>query len=206
MNREDFVELRRLLDPLYRKLSLVASKAVVKVVKDSIGLQGIQALLLSDEVADDATEHMQPGGLTHVPLAGSEGVYLTIGGVRDDGVLLCVSHRGHRPKNLQAGETALYNEGDHQSTIRLLQDGSIVARSGGSSQSTMTMDADGNVTVASASGKKITLNSVEIDSNGNLKAPGEVTAKSASPSTAVKLSTHFHGHPFGPTSAPTPGT
>ncbi len=206
MEREDFREIQRLLGPLIRQLSLVASKAVVKLVKDSVGLQGVQATGLSDEVFDDATEHMQPGGLTHVPLAGSEGIYLTIGGVRDDGVLLCISHRAHRPKDLQAGETALYNEGDHQSTIRMLQDGSIVATSGGDTASTITMAANGAITVTSGDGQPINLNGVAIDNDGNVSAPGEVSAMSSSPGTAVQLSTHLHPHPMGPTGSPQPGS
>ena len=51
------------------------------------------------------------------------------------------------------------------------------------------MDAEGNVTIT-----------------GNLVVHGEVTAKAAVPAQAVKLSTHVHPHPMGPTSAPTPGT
>jgi hypothetical protein len=47
---------------------------------------------------------------------------------------------------------------------------------------------------------------VEIDQLGNIKTPAEVSAKAATPATEVKLSTHLHPHPFGPTSPPTPGT
>lgn len=206
MDRETFRDIQRLLEPLRRQIALVATKAVIKAIKDSGGLQQLQATMLADDVADESTEHMQPGGLSHVPLAGAEGVFLTVAGVRDDGVLIAVSNRANRPKNSAAGETVVYNAGDRQSTIRLMQDGSIVARSGGSNQSTITMDADGNITVSSAAGRKVTINTVEIDANGNLSAPGEVTAKSGSPGTSVKLSTHLHGHPMGPTSGPTPGT
>lgn len=50
----------------------------------------------------------------------------------------------------------------------------------------------------------IELNGVTIDPSGNLKATGEVTAKSES--APVKLSSHLHPTGIGPTSAPTPGT
>lgn len=69
------------------------------------------------------------------------------------------------------------------------------------------LKGNGDVDVRSiASGGKITLNGVEIDQQGNITAPGEVTAKSASPATAVKLSTHTHPTGVGPTSPPTAGT
>jgi phage baseplate assembly protein V len=119
-----FREVRALLKPLERKLKLVASKAVLELVKDSAGLQQVQVSLLAGEVTDGA-EHMQPGGLTHVPLPGAEGVYLTIGGVRDDGVVLAMSNRGNRVQGMQPGETALYSSGALPITIKLLIDGTL---------------------------------------------------------------------------------
>lgn len=66
---------------------------------------------------------------------------------------------------------------------------------------------DGTVKITSiAAGSKLNLNGVEIDQDGNMTVPGEVTAKAASPATSVKLSTHLHPTGVGPTSAPTPGT
>jgi len=41
---------------------------------------------------------------------------------------------------------------------------------------------------------------------GDLEVTGEVTAKAASPATAVSLSTHLHPTAMGPSGAPTPGT
>ena len=55
-------------------------------------------------------------------------------------------------------------------------------------------------------GGKVTINGVEIDQEGNLKTPGEVTAKAASPATSVTLSRHLHPTGTGPSGAPTPGT
>jgi hypothetical protein len=85
-------------------------------------------------------------------LAGAEGLYLSIGGVRDDGVVICVSDRRHRPKELQDGETCLYNEGEKQSTITLKQDGSIEvsAHTDGDTPSRVSMRADGEIEIFSA--------------------------------------------------------
>ena len=52
-------------------------------------------------------------------------------------------------------------------------------------------------------GGKITLNGVTIDQQGNIVAPGEVTAKSET--APVNLSTHVHPTAMGPSGPPTPG-
>jgi hypothetical protein len=76
-------------------------------------------------------------------------------------------------------------------------DGSVVAE--------IWLKGTGDISIVSIkSGGKIILNGVGIDQQGNIKAPGDVTAMSAGP--GVKLSTHLHGSGTGPTTAPTPGT
>jgi phage baseplate assembly protein V len=115
LSRDDYAEIRRMLRPLETRAKLAVSRAVVSLVKDSLGLQSVQATAMVDEVDD--YEHMQPGGLTHVPLAGAEGVFVAVGGNRGDGVVICVSDRRHRPKNLGAGETAIYNDSATTQTV-----------------------------------------------------------------------------------------
>lgn len=188
MDSRVYSEIRRMLAPLERRLMLVASRAVLTLVKEGEGLQGVQAKVLDEEVFDEDTEHMQPGGLTHKPLTGAEGIFLSIGGVRDDGVIICISDRRHRPKDLEDGETCLYNEGDNQARVWCKKDGSIALLAGA---------GDGAITLTKD--KKIEI-------TGDLLVSGEITAMAATPATAVKVSTHLHPHPMGPTSAPTPGT
>lgn len=65
--------------------------------------------------------------------------------------------------------------------------------------------ANGDVSITSIkAGGKIILNGVEIDQQGNIKAPGDVTAMVET--APVKLSTHLHPTGTGPSGAPTPGT
>lgn len=52
---------------------------------------------------------------------------------------------------------------------------------------------------------RIKLGKVEIDEDGNIKTPGEITGK-AGTAAAVKLTTHLHATGVGPTQPPTPGT
>lgn len=74
------------------------------------------------------------------------------------------------------------------------------------------LKADGSIVVTNeqggsiemAAGGDVTINGVVIDTNGNVRAPGEVTAKANAAS--VSLSTHTHPDAMGGTGAPTPGT
>ena len=147
MELDVFREVMRLVEPIRRKVKLAVSTAVVELVRDSLGLQRVQISVLANEVAEP--EHMQPGGLTHVPLAGAEGLLLAVGGERGNAVAICISDRRHRPKNLASGETALYNEGESQTVIKISADGDIdialaagaALKVNGSSQSAMRADA-----------------------------------------------------------------
>lgn len=78
-------------------------------------------------------------------------------------------------------------------------DGSVVAE--------IWLKGAGDIAITSIkAGGKITLNGVEIDQQGNITAPGEVTAMAATPATKVTLSHHMHATAgTGPPSPPTPG-
>ena len=83
------------------------------------------------------------------------------------------------------------------------EDGNIVAeihikRSG----SILIENGEGTFEIADSG--TVTINGVTIDPDGNINAPGDVTAKADS--TPVKLSTHLHPTAMGPSGAPTPGT
>lgn len=73
------------------------------------------------------------------------------------------------------------------------------------------LKADGEVEIRNEHGHfimepegAVTINGVVIDIDGNILAPGEVTAQSDT--APVGLSTHLHNTAMGPTDAPTPGT
>lgn len=82
----------------------------------------------------------------------------------------------------------------------------IYARDGdGATVCEVWCKADGSVEINSIkSGSVLKLNGVEIDQDGNIKAPGEITAKEGAAS--VSLSTHVHNSAMGPTSPPTAGS
>lgn len=63
--------------------------------------------------------------------------------------------------------------------------------------------ANGDVAITSLeAGGKIILNGVEIDQQGNIKAPGEITGMAAT--TAVNVTTHVHPTGVGPSGPPKP--
>jgi len=162
--------------PMRSRLNAVVARLVVDAVNDAAARQLLRVEVLADEVIDPV-EHFQPGGLTHVPLAGAEGLLLCVGGDRSHPIAVGVSNRDKRPTGLAAGETGLY---------------SAVPSYGGLK---IKLDADGNV-VLTPTGK------VTID--GNLEVSGEVTAKSASPATKVTLSHHAHASFGAPPATPEP--
>lgn len=63
---------------------------------------------------------------------------------------------------------------------------------------------NGSGKVELAAGGDVTINGVVIDASGNVKAPGEVTAKATQ--APVSLSSHLHPTGVGPSSSPSPGT
>lgn len=123
MDLETLRELKRLLRPIETRLKLLATRAVVSLVRDALNVQSVQVTGLVDEV--DEVEHLQPGGLTHVPLGGADGIYLSIGGDRGNGVVIAVSERSGRPKELESGETALYSVGEEATQILIKADGTV---------------------------------------------------------------------------------
>ncbi len=102
-------DFARLLAPMARRIRLLASRAVVRMINDAGGLQGVQITLLADETRDQV-ERFQNYGLTSHPLPGAEGVAVSLGGSRDHLVAIVVDDRRYRLKGLAAGEVALYDD------------------------------------------------------------------------------------------------
>jgi len=104
--------INKILEPLRRKIMLMISRGVVRVVDDALKMQGVQVTLLSDETLD-GVERIQNYGLTSNPLPGAECISLSVGGHRSHSVAIAVDDRRHRLRGLLPGEVALYtDEGD----------------------------------------------------------------------------------------------
>lgn len=107
MNDRALAAYRKLLEPIARRIALLASRGTVQRSDDGKKLQELQVGLLAGEVAD-RVERFQPFGLSARPRAGAEAVVLFLGGGRDHPVAVAVDDRRSRPKDLGEGETVLY--------------------------------------------------------------------------------------------------
>lgn len=106
-------DIRKLIEPVSRRISLLVSRGVIRLTKDSTaGNQRLQADLLAGETRDDL-ERVQEYGFTSRPLSGAEAVVIFPGGSREFGLVIAVDDRRYRIKTLEEGEVALYtDEGD----------------------------------------------------------------------------------------------
>lgn len=117
IGRSDMSGIRRLIEPLARRIVNTVARGIVKHVDDSTKLQllqiaGLQVEIDSRELHDES-EHMQPYGFYAVPLDGAESVTLYPNGDRGLALVLAVSDRRYRPTGGQGGEVGLYtDEGD----------------------------------------------------------------------------------------------
>lgn len=104
--------LERFIGPLKRKVLQSITRGVVQAINDSGGLQSLQVSLLADELHSEV-DRVQNYGFTSNPLPGAEGVFLSVGGAREHGVVVVVDDRRFRLKPLASGEVAMYtDEGD----------------------------------------------------------------------------------------------
>lgn len=174
MDRALLGEIRRMLAPLERRVKLAVSRAIVTLVNDGTGIQTVQGTALKGEVIGDDTEHMQPGGLSHKSLASAEGLFVSQSGVRDDGVWICISDRRYRPKDIEDGDTIIYNEGERQSTIWFQKKGAIEisARTGGGEPSRVSMRESGEIELFAALGGNPTTLLLKEDGSVKLTAGG----------------------------------
>lgn len=142
--------------------------------------------------ANVTAQHFGPPGDDAVPLPDDFVACVPSGGSGTEAAVGYID-----PKNepqAAAGEKRVYSRdsnGDVKAVVWLKNDGSLVIE-------------NGSGTIEMAAGGDVTINGVTIDTNGNVIAPGEVTAMDGPAS--VKLSTHQHPTAMGPSGSPTPGT
>lgn len=107
---------------LPNRVRLMVSRALVALVDDGKKLQELQVSLLEGE-ARAVAERFQQYGFTSVPLADAEAIALAVGGSRSHIVVLAVDDRRYRRKDLQPGETCIYNQ--HGDRVHIREDGTI---------------------------------------------------------------------------------
>lgn len=120
-------QLNRLLKPLRNRVDNMVARAVVRLIKDSAGLQELQLEVLKGEVRDRC-ERFQNYGFTSHPKPGATAAVFFVGGNRDHPIVVAVDDPRHRKLGLSEGEVAIYtDEGDF---ILLKRDGEIQVTAG----------------------------------------------------------------------------
>jgi len=119
--------LSRMLAPMARRLRLMVGRAVITAIADAGKVQSAQVKLLDGEVRD-GVEILHQYGFTSIAHGQMEGLYFSVGGDRDHGVLICVADRQYRLKSIAPGEVAIYDDLDQK--IHLTRDGIVIDGAG----------------------------------------------------------------------------
>ena len=117
----------RMMAPLARRLRLMVARAVVTSINDAGGMQSAQVKLLDGEVRDGVELLLQYGLSSNTP-GKREGLYFSVGGDRDHGVMINVASRQFRFKALRPGEVVLYD--DLGQKVHLTRDGIVIDGAG----------------------------------------------------------------------------
>lgn len=172
-------DVQKLIAPLQRRLRLIADRAIVTLVNDSLQRQGLQLKVLADETADDV-ERFQNYGHTSVPPEGAEAIVLGLGGTRAGLVAIAVEHKGSRPKDLEAGDSCLYHLEGHRIILRKNGVIEIAAK-------TVTLTAT----------EKFTIISPDNEIQGPLHVTGPITSDEDVTAGDISLSGHDHEEGVG---------
>lgn len=101
-------DLKRILDPLLRRVMQVASRALIKSTDTAGAIQKGQISVLADETLD-GVDQVQEYGFASRPLPGAQAVLLSIAGSRDHPVIIATDDGRYRVK-LENGEACLYDD------------------------------------------------------------------------------------------------
>lgn len=110
------------MGPLWRRLRLLVSRGVLRLVDDSLKLQSVQITMLGDQPAN--AERFQQYGMTSHPHPGAEAIIAAVGGARAHLVALAVDDRRYRLKALARGEMAIYD--DQGQKVHLTRNGIVI--------------------------------------------------------------------------------
>lgn len=109
---------------MMERIQGMIARGIVRLVSDSLQMQGVQIELLDGE-AHDEVERFQDYGFTSVPHGGAEAVAICPGGLRSHAIVIRVDDRRYRLGGMEGGEVALYD--DLGQVVHLKRDGILVS-------------------------------------------------------------------------------
>lgn len=103
--------IARAMAPLSRRLRLMVARAVITAISDAGKIPTVQGKLLDGEIRN-GIELLHQHGFFSRPRIKPEGLYFSVGGDRDHGVMVATADRGSNRPDLAAGETVVYTDED----------------------------------------------------------------------------------------------
>ncbi|WP_208595944.1 phage baseplate assembly protein V [Desulfonatronovibrio hydrogenovorans] len=195
--------MQRTTAPMWRRIRLLVSRAVVKIVDDSVKMQASQVTMQGGSPA--WAERFQNYGFTSHPLSGAEGIALSVGGVREHLALVAVDDRRHRKTGLQPGEVAMYtDEGDEI----VFKRGRVISVKAGSALQveapgvdvdceTAKVSASGSVEadtpLFTVTGKLVVQGGMEVSGGDGAQVQGGFHATKDIVAGNISLQNHVHG-------------
>jgi len=135
-------------------------------IDDSGVMQRLQVRLNALQTID-GVPYMSHFGFSGRAPVGSDALVAFVGGDRGNGVVLGTNHPDSRPRNLNQGEAAVYNEVG----IRIyLSNGGLVIEAAG-----LPVSLNNAPTVTVNASTKVALNTPELDVSGKITAGGDIT-------------------------------
>lgn len=176
---------QRLTGPIWRRIRLLISRGVVKLIDDSLKMQKVQITLLGGEPA--WMERFQNYGFTAHPHPGAEAVVGAVSGSRGHLVALAIDDRRFRLKSLKEGEVAMYDDLGNvivferdKIRVQAVQHLEVTAPT---CHISATTTHDGNVTI---NGNVVV--------NGDINATGDIT-DGVSSMQDIRNTYNAHNHP-----------
>ena len=153
-----------MLAPLARRLRLLVTRGVLKLIDDAPGIQVVQVTGLAGEVLD-GVERVQQYGVTSHPHPSADCIILDVGANRAHPIVIAADDRRYR-LHLAQGEVALYD--DLGQKVHLTRSGIVIDAPQG-------LTINGDTTIAGA-----------LTNNGDATITGTLT------NNGVNLTTHTH--------------
>jgi phage baseplate assembly protein V len=183
--------IRGALDRIGRRVMTIVAGGRKTTGRDDGNVQLLQARLGEAEVRDDLPR-LAEFGFASMPPDGSDLVVLFVGGDRSNGVVIASGHIATRMKNLQPGESALYDSlGKH---VYLKADQIEIDAKGQPvnviNASQVNVTSSGPVVVTAGGGAKI-IGNTEID--GTLYVTQNITSGADVLASGISLHNHLHG-------------
>lgn len=94
---------------LRQRVRMMVGRVTIEAVNDDPMAQELQVQGFEDEI-HDAVERFGDYGFNSHPLPGAEAATVSVGGTRSHQIVVGIVDRRHRPRGLEPGEVAMYDD------------------------------------------------------------------------------------------------